>query len=237
MYGLWGITFFWAGDLLLDPLWERLRAWGLILAPMVMLLFLIWRCRIVFQAQAKPLGRKGLLVIGLANCITLCRGLLICCLGGFIFLPQRKGFLAWLPSIIYATASVADALDGLMARVRNEASPVGEVLDREVDALGTLVSGILSYQYGRVPTFYLPVSGAYYLFTLAIWFWTKHSKGIYPLQPSKIRRGVGTLQTLSLIFLLTPVLSPDAGFLFAVVLSPIVSFSFLRDWMAVVRAD
>ncbi|MCG6534719.1 MAG: hypothetical protein L7F78_08535 [Syntrophales bacterium LBB04] len=114
---------------------------------------------------------------------------------------------------------------------------MGDVLDREVDALGTFVSGILTYQYGRLPTFYLPVSGAYYLFTLSIWFWTKHWKRVYPLQPSRIRRGIGTLQTLSLIFLLTPVLSPDAGFLFAVALTIMVSFSFLRDWLSVVGAD
>jgi CDP-diacylglycerol---glycerol-3-phosphate 3-phosphatidyltransferase len=114
---------------------------------------------------------------------------------------------------------------------------VGEVFDREVDALGTFVAAILAYQSGRLPAFYLPVSGAYYLFSLAIWLRTRQGRPVHPLQPSRIRRGVGALQTSSFILLLTPLLSPAEGFLVAVALTLAVFVSFLRDWMVVVGAD
>jgi CDP-diacylglycerol--glycerol-3-phosphate 3-phosphatidyltransferase len=137
---------------------------------------------------------------------------------------------------LYASATAADALDGWIARVRKEASPVGEVLDREVDALGTFVAAILAYQYGRLPAFYLPVGGAYYLFNLAIWLRMKHGKPVHPLQPSRFRRGVGVLQVFSLSLLLAPLMSPAEGFWVAVALTVAVSFSFVRDWMAVIGA-
>ena len=237
MHGLLGITFFWAGDFLLDALWGPLSAWSWMLIPLAILLFLAWRSRTTFRLQpARPRG-KALFMIGLANYITLCRGLLVCGLGGFASFSQLQGFLAWVPAIIYASASAADALDGLVARARKEASPIGEVLDREVDALGTFVAATLSYQYGRLPTFYLPVSAAYYIFNLAIWLRMKHGKPIHPLQPKRFRRGVGVLQAFSLTLLLAPLLSPAEGLWLVVALTIIVSASFLRDWMAVIGAN
>jgi CDP-diacylglycerol--glycerol-3-phosphate 3-phosphatidyltransferase len=190
-----------------------------------------------FRARPAQPRRKALLEIGLANCVTLCRGLVICGLGGFASSSQLQGFLAWLPSIIYASAFAADGLDGLIARVRGETSLAGEILDREVDALGTIVAAFLSYQYGRLPAFYLPVSAAYYIFNLAIWLRMKHGKPVHPLPPRAARRAVGTLQALSLALLLAPLLGPAQGFLVAGVLTLIVSASFLRDWMAVVGTN
>jgi CDP-diacylglycerol--glycerol-3-phosphate 3-phosphatidyltransferase len=175
-------------------------------------------------------------MIGLANYITLCRGLLICGLGGYASFSQLQGFLAWVPAIIYAIASAADAIDGLVARARKEASPIGEVLDREVDALGTFVAAILSYQYGRLPAFYLAVSAAYYIFNLAIWLRMKHGKPVHPLQPKRFRRGVGVLQAFSLTLLLAPLVSPAEGFWVAVALTLAISLSFARDWMTTVGA-
>ncbi len=237
MYGLLGITFFWAGDLLLNALWGPLSAWSWMLIPLAVLLFLAWRGRTAFRLQpARPRG-KALFMIGLANCVTLCRGLLICGLGGFVSFPQRKGFLAWIPVIMYASASAADALDGLIARARKETSSVGEVLDRDVDALGTCVAALLAYQYGRLPAFYLPVSSAYYLFSLAIWLRMKHGKPVHPLKPSRFRRSVGVLQAFSLTLLLAPLLDPAEGLWLAVALTLAVFLSFLRDWMAVVGTN
>jgi len=237
MYRLWGITIFWAGDLLLDAVWEPMSAWGWILVPLALFLFLTWRSRTAFRLQPARPRRKALFMIGLANYITLCRGLLICGLGGFASFSQLQGFLAWVPAIIYAIASAADALDGLIARARKEASPAGEVLDREVDALGTFVAGMLCYQYGRLPAFYLAVSGAYYIFNLAVWLRMKHGKPVHPLQPKRFRRGVGVLQAFSVTLLLAPLLSPAESFRLAVALTIIVSASFLRDWMAIIGAN
>ena len=138
--------------------------------------------------------------------------------------------------MLYASAAAADSLDGWIARVRREASPAGEVLDREVDALGTLVAAILAYEYGRLPAFYLPVSAAYYVFSLAIWLRMKHGKPVHPLLPSARRRAVGTFQALSLALLLAPLFGPTEGFWVAVALTVAVSLSFVRDWMAVIGA-
>ena len=237
MYGLLGITVFWAGDLLLDAVWKPLSTWSWILVPLTILLFLLWRSRSAFRADPVRPREKALLLTGLANCVTLCRGLLICGLGGFISTPQFQGFLGWLPAILCASAVAADGLDGWVARARKEASPTGEALDREVDAMGTFVAAMLCYQYGRLPVFYLPVSGAYYLFSLAIWVRMKHGKLVHPLKPSRARRAIGTLQALSLILLLSPLPAPAEGLLFAAALALIVSASFLKDWMVVVGVD
>lgn len=236
MHVLLGITVLWTGDLFADAAWERLSVWNWILVPMAVLAFLLWRNRSAFRADLTRPGRKGLLVISLANCVTLCRGLLICGLGGFTSYSQFHGFSAWVPSMLYASAAVADSLDGWIARVRKEASPAGEVLDREVDALGTLVAAILAYQYGRLPAFYLPVSAAYYVFSLAIWLRMKHGKPVHPLLPSARRRAVGNFQAVSLALLLAPLLGPTEGFWVAVALTVAVSLSFVRDWMAVIGA-
>ena len=233
MYGLPGITVLWTGDLLLDAVWEPLSAWSWIVIPIATLLFLLWRTRMAFRARPKQPGRKGFLVIGLANCVSLCRGLLICGLGGFASSSRLQGFVAWVPTIIYASSFAADGLDGLIARVRGEESPVGEVLDREVDALGTFVAAILACQYGRLPAFYLAVGGYYYVFSLAIWVRMKHGKPVHPIRPSRFRKGVGVLQAFSLALLLAPLLSPTEGFWVAVALTLAVSLSFVRDWMVV----
>ena len=234
MHVLLGITVLWTGDLFADAAWERLSVWNWILVPLTILAFLLWRSRSDFRAHPMQAESAGLFVIGLANCVTLCRGLLICCLGGFTPYSQFHGFSAWVPSILYTSAIAADSLDGWIARVRNEASPVGEVLDREVDALGTLVAAILAYEYGRLPAFYLPVSTAYYVFSLAIWLRIKHGKPVHPLLPSARRRAVGTFQALSLALLLAPLFGPTEGFCVAVALTVAVSLSFVRDWMAVI---
>jgi CDP-diacylglycerol--glycerol-3-phosphate 3-phosphatidyltransferase len=236
MCGLLGITVYWAGDLLLDAVWEPLSAWSWILAPVAMLLFLLWRSRLAFQAHPAQPGRKALLVIGLANSVTLCRGLLICGLGGFASSPQLQGVLAWVPCIIYASLFAADGLDGLIARACGEDSPAGEVLDHEVDALGVFIAAIVAYQYGRLPAFYVPVGAAYYIFNLAIWLRMKHGKPVYHLRPSRFRRSIGTLQGFSLTLLLAPLINPAGGFWLAVVLTLAVSLSFVKDWMAVIGA-
>jgi CDP-diacylglycerol---glycerol-3-phosphate 3-phosphatidyltransferase len=236
MCGLLGITVYWAGDRLLDAVWEPLNGWSWLLAPLAVFLFLLWRSRLAFRAHPAQPGRKALLIIGLANSVTLCRGLLICGLGGFAFSSQLQGVLTWVPCVIYASSFAADGLDGLIARARGEDSPVGEVLDREVDALGVFIAAILAYQYGRLPAFFLPVSAAYYIFNLAIWLRMKHGKPVHPLRPSRFRRAVGALQAFSLTLFLAPLLSPLEGFGLAVALTLAVSLSFVKDWMAVIGA-
>ena len=240
MLRLWGSTVVIVGVIasgilyhFQDPAWELSSAWSSILLSLTILLFLAWRSRITFRAQPMRPRGKGLFAIGLANCVTLCRGFLFCGLGGFISSPQPSGFLVWVPAIIYTAAAAADGLDGLIARARAEASPAGEVLDREVDGLGTFIAAILAYQYGRLPAFYLAVGGYYYVFSLAIWVRMKHGKPVHPIRPSRFRKGVGVLQAFSLALLLAPLLSPTEGFWVAVALTLAVSLSFVRDWMVV----
>ncbi len=233
MHGLVGVITIWEGDLPSDAVWRVLSAWSWLVAPAGLLLFLLWRCQPALRVHQAERGRKALSAIGLANSITICRGLLICSLGGFVYPFQLGGFLAWVPAAIYASASLADGLDGWIARAYSEASPEGEVLDREVDGLGTLVAAALCCQSGRLPAFYLPVGGAYYLFSLAIWLWKRHGKPIHPLRPSRFRKGVGVLQTLFLAMFLAPLFSPAQGLWAAIALTLAVAFSFARDWMVV----
>jgi phosphatidylglycerophosphate synthase len=231
-----GILIVWNGDLLVDILSEPLYAWRRILMPIAVLAVFVWRSWPRFRLAMMPAGRKSLSAVGPANYVTLCRGFLICALGEFIVLPQPKGLFGWVPAIIYASVSAVGLIDVVRIRACDEIVPAGEILDREIDALGTVIAAVLSYGYGRLPAFYLPVSCAYYLFSFAVWVRMKHGRPLYSLQPSRIRNGVRVLQALLITILLAPLVGPVEGLWIAIALTLVASLSFVKDWMAVIGA-
>jgi len=141
--------------------------------------------------------------------------------------------MAWVPGVIYAVAVCGDSLDGFVARHRKETSASGEVLDREFDALGTLVAAVVGCQYGRLPPFYLLAGAAYYLFWSALWLRAKLGKMNRPLPRSGGRRAVASLQMLFLIVVLVPLPGAPLRSVAATVMAALVLGSFVRDWLAV----
>ena len=98
-------------------------------------------CWVKLDQNHRP-GESTLLpVLGLGNNLTLFRGLVLSLLAGFLFLPRpAHGLLAWTPAILYTTLAVLDYLDGYVARVTNQATKLGEILDGVFDALGLLIA-------------------------------------------------------------------------------------------------
>ena len=75
--------------------------------------------------------------IGAANLLTITRGILISFLAGFLFIPwysqeSQYAWLNWVPGCIYLIASLADGLDGYVARSRSQSTKLGEIIDTQL---------------------------------------------------------------------------------------------------------
>lgn len=205
--------------------------------------FALWEalaCLLAFRAvwtafregNNRP-GATRTVTLGLADYLTLVRGLFICVLGGFLSSPQPGGWLAWIPGLLYLTVVSIDGVDGFLARRLGQASAFGEILDREFDGLGTAIATLLAYQYGKVPVFYLPVAGFYYAFQIGLWLYRKMGRPVSVLQKSNYRKILGGLNSVFLSVALWPVLGPPASFIAATILMVFIITSFIKDWLAV----
>jgi phosphatidylglycerophosphate synthase len=104
--------------------------------------------------------------VGIANLLTLLRGLLIGALvlyviGGPLGLPAVGAVL------LYGTASALDAVDGFVARHRAETTAVGADLDQAVDSLGFVLAPLAAIALGALPVYYLALSAARYVYLAA----------------------------------------------------------------------
>jgi CDP-diacylglycerol--glycerol-3-phosphate 3-phosphatidyltransferase len=196
----------------------------------IYLLWVLWRS----LAYNHRLGETSLLpAFGAGNTVTLLRGVLVSALFGFLFMPWPQGWLAWLPAAFYTLATLADFVDGYLARRTNHATRLGEILDINIDALGILVASLLAIQYGQVPIWYLLVALARYLFLAGIWLRRMMNKPVFDLQPSVRRRAFAGVQMGFLFFILMPVFSPPGTHIAAALFALPFLVGFLVDWLAV----
>jgi len=82
----------------------------------------------------------------IANVVTLIRILLIPCFGFFWWRGQHGLALA-----VFAAASLSDWLDGFLARVLDQRTRLGQILDPAADKLLLLVSFLTAAALGAVP--------------------------------------------------------------------------------------
>ncbi|MBI4431386.1 MAG: CDP-alcohol phosphatidyltransferase family protein [Candidatus Omnitrophica bacterium] len=83
----------------------------------------------------------------MANQITILRAFLTPVFITVTVYHQPENFLfRWLPLTVFMTACISDALDGYVARSRNERTLFGQVLDPIADKL-LLISGFLSVYF------------------------------------------------------------------------------------------
>jgi CDP-diacylglycerol--glycerol-3-phosphate 3-phosphatidyltransferase len=168
---------------------------------------------------------------GAGNYLTLFRGALIATVMGFLLSPRPEGWVAWLPGVCYTLAAIIDLFDGYVARRTDQVTRLGEILDLNLDGLGVLAAALLAARYGQVPTWYLLVGGARYLFIAGLWLRRFLGKPVYELPESSSRRPFAGTQMGFLAVALLPVFSPPttylAGTLFAV---PFLT-GFARDWL------
>ena len=223
-----GLLFLYAGYVLLQRVWitDHIIRW--IFAGILTLFIIIWRILIAFLNEPQIL--PDAYFPGLANYLTIFRGLLICELAGFIFLTPPEIRIGWIPGSLYIAVLMMDCLDGYVARLRSETSIFGEFLDRDFDALGALISVMLAAHYAKVPDWYVIVGVAYYVFTFGGWLRRKIGRPLYPLPASRYRRYISVLQSVFIAAAILPLpVFPEVKLL-AILLMVLVLASFLRDW-------
>ncbi len=197
--------------------------------------FVLWQCLRRLHLNHSPTDDKLLSTLGTGNQLTLARGLLIAATAGFLATTglQTRPLLPYLPAVLYTAAALGDALDGYIARKRQQVTELGKELDTTLDATGLVIAPLLAVLYGKLFPIYLLVSVAYYLFQWGLLWRRRFNKPIYSLPPSRLRRQLAGYQMGLVATVLWPLipafLSRPVGILFMV---PMLA-GFIRDWLIV----
>lgn len=225
------VWFIASGFVLLRLEWGARVAWTWFATCSVVVTYLL----IVLRLNLKSNHRTGEVVLlpelGWGNGLTILRGLLVASLSGFLFLPKPAGWLLWLPAILYSLSDATDFFDGLVARRTNHVTKLGGILDLSLDGAGVLAVVVLAVNYGQVPTWYLAVGLARYLFLGGLWLRRRKTLPIYDMPPSVSRRVFAGLQMGFLAVVLWPVFSPPETFVAAAVFGLPFLAGFFRDWL------
>ena len=175
--------------------------------------------------------------LGAANWITLLRATGIVALAGF--LPQAAHdhvlppALLWAPGLIYLGISLADLLDGIVARKQHRETELGQHLDIETDAAGLLVAVLLAVSLQRLPPLSLLVGLAYYFFIAGIWWRQKRHLPLIALQSRPYSRIIAGLQMGVVAAALLPLFHPACISLAAYLVMTPLLLGFVRDWLVV----
>lgn len=208
------------------------RRWMMISALVVAGEF--WYLRRVLHQNHAP-GKQDLYPdLGPANVLTVYRGLAYAWMAGFLLLPRPGGLLDWLPALLYIGASVADVIDGYLARKSQRVTRLGETLDMEFDGFGVLVACALAVQYGQLPLLFLLVAAARPLFVWGMQIRTRMELTNYQMTQSDQRRIVAGLLMIFLCTVLWPIFEPPVSYAVGAVFGAAVTLSFLRDWLVTI---
>lgn len=171
--------------------------------------------------------------LGLANRITLTRGLLLAFMAGFLFSPWPQGWLAWLPVLLYVVAVLLDLFDGYAARLTQHMTRLGVILDVELDGLGIGLTILLAVWYGQLPWWFLSLGVARFFFVWGSQIRERRGLPVRDLPPSDYRRYWAGFQMGFLTVALWPI-APASGVTLVglVYLLPIL-VGFGRDWLVV----
>lgn len=176
--------------------------------------------------------------LGAANWITLLRGTAVVALAGFLPLavlpnPTLPTALVWAPGLIYLGISLADLLDGFVARRQRRQTELGQRLDIEIDAAGLLVALLVAISLDRLPALTLLVGLAYYHFLLGIWWRQQRDLPLVALQPRPYSRIIAGFQMGVVAMALLPLFNPPFTAIAAsLVMTPLL-VGFGRDWLVV----
>lgn len=222
-----------AGYWLMQRVWPATDAvqWlALALATMAVQMIVLWWA---LRFNHHPDGDALFPDLGVANGMTLTRGLLTCLMAGFLFGPNPMGWLAWAPALLYMTERVIDFFDGFVARYTSRETKLGTILDMEFDGLGILIAVGLAIQYEHLPIWYLILGLGRQLFVLGIWIRQRLNWPVRDLPPSDHRRLIAGFQTGFISIILWPVWTTEVAMFAAWLFAAPLIFSFGRDWLAV----
>ena len=176
---------------------------------------LLWRL-----AAYHPFNR-----LGIANHITIARGVLTALLAGSIGLgaEPRLQFAAFVTGMI---ASALDGADGWSARRTRMSSSYGARLDMETDALLILVLSFLAWQFDKAGAWVIASGLLRYAFVAATWIFTWMQR---PLPPSRRRKAVAAIQTIALVTAIAPIVPAPLSTTICAVSLVLLAWSFLID--------
>lgn len=206
--------------------------------PLLPLIYVLAALRSDLPLNHRPGETQVLAHLGLANGITVVRGVLVSVLACFWNWPATIPFsihysLAWFPGIIYITAALLDLVDGIVARHTDHVTRLGERLDTLFDALGLLTAVLAGIALNQLPLSYLAVALAYYVFSAGIWVRRRTGRMVIPLKPRPAARVIAGFNMGFVATALLPIYRPPATTIAATVfMIPLLS-GFFRDWLVV----
>ncbi len=215
----------------LHPHWALAERWLLLSGATLTVIW--WRVRQNLALNHHPGDNRLLRELGPGNQVSLFRGLLLGLLAGFLFSPWPQGALAWVIAGLYTVVSIADALDGFIARRRNQVTTLGQWLDLEFDGLGVAIISLLAVGYGQLPAWFLSVGLARYMFVLGLKWRQYRGEIIYDMQPSNHRRILAGMLMGMMTVVLWPIVPAAMSHVAAIIIGVPVLLGFLRDWLFV----
>jgi CDP-diacylglycerol--glycerol-3-phosphate 3-phosphatidyltransferase len=225
-------------NLLIISHWRIPFSWARFVLPLLPLIYVLAVLRSGLPLNHRPGETQVLAHLGLANGITVLRGVLVSALACFWNWPATIPFsihqsLAWLPGVIYITAALLDLVDGMVARHTDHVTRLGERLDTLFDALGLLTAVLAGIALNQLPLSYLAVALAYYAFSAGIWVRRRTGRMVIPLEPRPAARLIAGFNMGFVGATLLPIYRPPATTIGAIIFMAPFLAGFLRDWLVV----
>lgn len=163
--------------------------------------------------------------IGIANQITMARGVLVMLLLGMIGMGAAPRLQA-AALCVAVISSAMDAADGWAARRTRMSSAYGARFDMETDALQVLALSVLALQFGKAGAWVLASGLMRYAFVGAslLFPWLR-----CPLPASFRRKTVAVVQTVSLVIAVAPFVSRSISAPLCAGAMTLLTWSFLAD--------
>ena len=218
----------------LDALWPaaRVARWTAVALGLV-------ACELALFGYGLDRNRRGpeaplLPGLGVANAMTLSRGLLVAGVGGFL-LVEAPGDLVWAPGALFLGAVALDGVDGVAARRLGRVTELGSFLDVEFDALALLAGVLVGIAWGQLPPWYLLAGLARYAFVAGATRRRRRGLPVHALSDSTRRQALSVAQMLVVGGALLPVVGPPVTWAAATVALVPFLWGFLVDWRALCR--
>jgi CDP-diacylglycerol--glycerol-3-phosphate 3-phosphatidyltransferase len=225
-------------NLLIISHWRIPFDWTRFVLPLLPLIYVLAVLRSGLPLNHRAGETRVLAHLGLANGITVVRGVLVSALACFWNWPVTIPFsihhsFAWLPGVIYIAAALLDLVDGIVARHTDHVTRLGERLDTLFDALGFLTAVLAGIALNQLPLSYLAVALAYYVFSAGIWVRRRVGRMVIPLESRPAARLIAGFNMGFVGAALLPIYRPPATTIGATVFMVPLIAGFLRDWLVV----
>ena len=171
-------------------------------------------------------------VFGLADLVTLSRGLLACLLAGFLAMPGGVAPWAWVLLGLAGLALALDGVDGWVARRCRRVTRFGARFDVAADGLVLLLLSVLVWLHDKAGIWVLAIGLLQYAFLAAGRVWPALAR---ELPPSRRRKAVCVVQGVALTACLAPPVAPGHAIVIAGVALALLTASFVVDIVWLLR--